>query len=473
MVMALLMSAAPAVAGEDAREGAFTAADMPERWLLGDTVGQWRADSVPVSSSPALDRWWECFGDPVLTALVRKAETRNADVAVALRRIEAARQSLAAARGAYFPTVSADAGWQKGAASGKQAPPYGHSSGYSYFTLGLSANWEIDLFGRVREKVKAGKASVNLSRADYASAMVSVCANMAKAYLNLRTYQEQFEVALDHIESQERVLAMTQARHEAGLASALDVAQARTLVLSTKATIPGLRALIFSSLNSISVLTGEFPGNYPPELEQHIPLPAIPDDISAGIPADILRRRPDIVAAEEQLVLLAAQMGIARKDFLPVLSIAGEIGTSARRASDLFSSHSMTWSVAPQLSWTVFDGLARNHNVAEARVNLEAGVESYNLTVLEAMQEIENDLALYAAAIEERDMYVAVADQSRRTLELAIDRYKLGLSDFTNVADAQLSLLENQNMCVEAKAKVLTAIVSLYQALGGGWVSSR
>lgn len=449
-----------------------------DKWLTDTMPQQWRelavnggvcVDSVCCDTLTVTANWWDTFGDPMLTSLISRAKEANYDVLAAVQRVNAARQNLRSVKSGYFPTIGLAGSWTKGKDSGKQTQPYGDGGSYDYFTLGLNASWEADVFGRIREQAKGARATLNAKRADVEGVMLSVETSMAQTYFNLRMYQEQLEVALAHIDGQERVVALTEARFEAGLVSALDVAQAKNVLLSTKSTIPRLKAMIESSLNSIAILMGIYPYQLPADLRVKAPMPSTDSFIEIGVPADMIRRRPDIISAQYQLEALAAQVGIAKKEFLPSLTISGNIGTSAHRPGDLFSSHSLTYSVSPQLSWTVFDGMARSYAVAEAKANLEAAVDSYNSTVMSAIVDVNNDLTLYSQLLEENQLLNDVCDQSRLTLNLAVDRYKLGLSDFTNVANAQMSLLEDINSLISSRGKALDTLVSLYEALGGGW----
>ena len=188
-----------------------------------------------------------------------------------------------------------------------------------------------------------------------------------------------------------------------------------------------------------------------------------------GCPADLLRRRPDIVEAEYQLAQYAAQVGIAKKDFLPTLSINGSIGTQAHEAKNLFGEHSMYWEISPTLSWTLFDGLARNYRTAEAKAQLEAAVDTYNYTVMNAVIEVYNATTAFQSSMKTITLTDDVIKDSKESLDLAIERYKKGLSPFNNVVDAQISYLTNQDSQITARGKALTAVVNLYEALGGGW----
>ena len=433
---------------------------LPERWLY-----------VPdhLQTSPSEDRWWKEFGDTTLNMLIAKAEANNYNVAAAMKRIELANKEMDITRSGYYPTLGASAGWTGSQQSGAVGKTVGSSVRSSYFSAGVNMSWEIDVFGKIKRQLKADKASVEVSRADYDAVMVSLCANVAKTYLQLRTYQMQYQVAIEHTESQEKVLKIAEARQEAGIGDMLEVTQARIVLYSTRSSIPGLEAGIRTTANALAVLTGVYPAELVPQLLTPGVLPKDMGMPSLGVPADLLRRRPDIIEAEAQLAQYAAMIGVAKNDFLPVLSLNGSIGTSAHKIGNMFGSHSLDYSVAPALSWTIFDGLARNYKVAEAKIQLEEATDNYNLTVLNAIEEVENAINRYNSSLQEIECLKLLIEQSKKSLELSLDLYKQGLTAFSNVVDAQQSYLENQNSLVSARGDALSQLVSLYQALGGGF----
>lgn len=433
---------------------------LPEHWLY-----------VPdhLQTSPSEDRWWKEFGDTTLNYLISKAERNNYNVASAMKRIALAEKEMAITRSGYWPNVGVSAGWRQSQSAGAAEKSVGPSVTSSNFSAGVSMSWEIDVFGRIRRQLKADKASVSVSRADYDAVMVSLCANVAQTYLQLRMYQMQHQVATDHIASQEKVLKIAEARQEAGIGDMLEVTQAKIVLYSTRSSLPGLNANIRSTANALAVLTG----TYPSEIVPRLLIPGVlPPDMGMpeiGVPADLLRRRPDIVEAEAQLAQYAAMIGVAKSDFLPMLTLDGTIGTAAHRLDNMFGAHSLEYSIAPTLSWTVFDGLARNYKVQEAKIQLEEAADNYNLTVLNAMEEVENAVARYNAYLQEIESLNLLIEQSRKSLELSLDLYKQGLTAFSNVVDAQQSYLENQNSLVSARGAALMQLVSLYQAMGGGY----
>ena len=438
--------------------------------LLGDSIPEkWQMTQQCFQTLPTDDSWWKMFDDPVLDNLISQAVANNYNVAAALKRIDMSRKSVQEARAGYFPTLTVSGGWSRAQQSGAVESPAVPSSAASYFSLGADMNWEIDVFGRVREGVKAKNASYNVSRADYDAVIVSLCAEVASEYMQLRMCQEELRVAKAHIASQEHVVKITEARFEAQLADMLDVSQARTVLFSTESSVPQLESQIRVLVNSISVLVGRYPGELNELLESDGRMPEYRQMVSAGVPSDLLRRRPDIVEAELQLAVYAANIGISKKDFLPTLSLSGSIGTSSHSADGLFGSHSLSYSVGPQLSWTVFDGLARNYRTAEARLQMEAAIDQYNLAVMNAVGEVDNAMSEYVAALEAIDLQRRAVEQSEKSTNLAFDLYRTGLTAFSNVVDGQMSWLSNQNTLVTLQGQALVKLVEIYKALGGGW----
>lgn len=449
---------------------AYAQSPNHQRAILKDSVPTgWQMTRQCHQTLPTDDAWWNSFNDTILNNLISKAVANNYNVAAAMKRIEMANKMIKESQASYFPTISLAGGWNKAQQSGANSTPVGPSVRDSYFNLGASMNWEIDVFGRVNANVKAKKAAYNVSKADYEAVLVSLCANVASLYMELRMCQEELAVANAHIKSQERVVQITEARYEADLGDMLDVTQAKIVLYNTQTSLPSLKAQIQTLINSISILTGEYPGEMTEYLSFYHEMPLYKHDIYAGVPSDLLRRRPDIVEAEMQLGEYAANVGIAKKDFLPTLSLTGSIGTSAHKAGNLFGEHSLNYSIAPQLSWTLFDGLARNYRTAEAKLQFESAVDDYNLTVMNAVEEVNNALLQYDATLESIDLQRKVVEQSEKSLHMAVDLYKTGLTAFSNVVDGQMNWLESQNTLVTLEGKALSTLISIYKALGGGW----
>lgn len=445
-----------------AEEKDYLQTPLPEHWQLEQQYFQ---------TLPCEDRWWASFQDPVLTQLIEKAVKNNYNVASAIKRIEMASKEIGMAKSSYYPTISLAAGWTKDRQSGKIYNYDIDATRSSYFNIGASMNWEIDVFGRVYSNVKEKKAAYNVARADYDAVLVSLCASVATAYMQLRTYEEEISVARQHIESQKEVCKITEARFNADLGNMLDVTQARVVLYETEATLPTLESNVRTMKNSLAILVGEYPGEIDSLLDSESGLPQYQQTVDIGVPAEILRRRPDIVEAEMELAEYAAAVGVSKKDFLPTLSLTGDIGTSAHSGGALFSKKSLTYSVAPQLSWTVFEGLSRNYALSESKLQLESAIDQYNLTVMSAVEEVDNALASYAGLLNAIQLQTKVVAESKKSMELSFELYRSGLTMFTNVVDGQISWLTNQNTLTQMQGEALSALVTIYKSLGGGWTS--
>jgi NodT family efflux transporter outer membrane factor (OMF) lipoprotein len=280
-------------------------------------------------------------------------------------------------------------------------------------------------------------------------------------------------VAQTHILSQEAILSITEARFETGLASALDVAQAKTVYYDTRASIPGLQAAIDNQINIIAVLLGEYPVN----VYQRLARPAEQVDflqiVSVGIPYDLLRRRPDLRQAEYDIATQAAAVGIAVTDFLPTLSLNGNVGFASHDPANFFQNNSLTYNITPSFKWTLFNGTQRIQAPNAAKAQMQAAVDSYNNTVLVAVKEVETAMSSYKNSIKQLVLLRELVNQGQLTLDLSLDLYKNGLVDFQTVLDAQRQMLSYQNSLESTRGSSAQALVDLYQALGGGWNNNQ
>lgn len=438
---------------------------LPERWEYYPSV-----DGQIISID---DKWWINFDDQLLDSLVSMGLKANYDLKNALNNISIALNTYRAARSNYFPTFSASVGWQKerqsGAAYGKGTKP----TTQSYWSGELGLSWQIDLFGKLTAQAKAKKSAWQASQAEWAGTMLTVVSEIINEYIDLRVAQAQLTLTQRHAESQLEVVEMVLARKEAGVASMLDVSQAKTVYYSTLANIPVYENTIQSCVNALAVLLGVYPSQLPDGIYQvSDKLPCYQQLIAAGIPMDLLRRRPDIIEMEKNVATYAAQLGVAKKDFLPSLSLDGTISTSAQNAGDLFTKESFGYTIAPTLTWNFSTGGEQIYNVRAAKESLQSEINSYNLTVLTAVEEANNALSSYYTALKHINMINDVVEWARKQLELSVDLYRNGLSAFSNVVDAQETLLEYEIDAVTAKESALTSLVQIYTALGGGWDAS-
>lgn len=448
---------------------AYSADDSLTESVQRGILRMWNYQSDYSTEIPTETDWWKSFNDPLLDSIINVAVNNNYNVAIAAKRIRIAYNTVKSAQSALYPALNLNAGWSKSRSSGMMGSQPGVASNASGFDLGLSLSWQVDLFGKINAETKGKEMQYKASKAEYDGVMLTVASSIAQTYFQLRVWQAELLVANEHSERQRKVVAITEARFECELASKLDVTQARGVYYSTQASIPVLENSIYTAINSLALLMGVYPEDIQQALMRHSPLPDYHQLVPIGVPADLIRRRPDIIASEMQLASYAQALGVAKKDFLPTLTINGSIGTSAHRLDDMFSKESFGYSIEPTLTWTVFDGLNRNYNVAIAREQLETAVDEYNLSVMTAISDVNDALSSYNAAMLHIDALQRVIEQSDESLELSIDLYKNSLTQFSNVVDAQMSVLENQNSLIVAHGQALSDIVKLYEAIGGGW----
>lgn len=449
--LALFISAMTGVTSAQSRgdDSRYLRQPLPERWSFTQEVSQ---------TLPSDDPWWKSFGDTTLDSLINMGIDNNYNVSEAVHRREVARLAISQAQSAYYPTLGTAAGYTRSHAG---------NVGTNKFSIGVDMSWEIDIFGKITSQVRAKKAAYNASRAEYLATMVSVTADIATYYANYRVLQNDIAVANEHIGSQARVLEIAEARHEAGLVSKLDVAQAKTVYYSTQATLPGLKSQLSQTLNAIAILVGVYPADIEPMLNASTTLPPYQQIVPVEMPANLLRRRPDIAEVEANLATYAAAIGVAKKDFLPTLTLNGSLGWGGDKIDGMFDSNHFSYSVAPKLSWTIFDGFSRKVAVAQAKEQMMTGIDAYNLAVMTAYTEVENAMTSYNAALESLRLNSEVFAQSRESFDLAMEQYKQGLSAFTNVVNAQIDWLNCANTLVSAHGDAVVALIDLYKALGG------
>lgn len=440
------------------------------------TTMQYLKDPIPedwadnselfLSERPVDEAWWRVFDDPTLDSLIVIATQRNFSVETALARMEQARMNLYIERGNLFPTLALDGGWTRQQTSGNTGVQRSLTGVYN---LGATMSWEVDLLGSIRSRIKAEQAGFRASEEEYEGVLLSLCAQVATTYFTLRQYQQDREVVVRNSESQRSVLAITESRYNSGLASKLDVAQARSVYYGTQAQVPEVEANISKAINSLSVLLGHFPQDMLVGVMQVRPLPEYIEPVGVDMPGALLRRRPDVRQAERQVEVQAALLGASKKDWLPKFFVNGSFGFSSSEIARLPKERSMTWEIAPSISWTLFNGGQRYNGVRQARFQLDEAIGQYNQTVLQAMQECSNAMATYRNAVKQIVAVRQAFYQSEQVLTLSLDLYKQGLAPFQNVLDAQRSMLQYEEGLVSAQAASLIALVQLFQALGGGF----
>lgn len=433
---------------------------LPDGWQEKDTLFQ---QVLPID-----DQWWKAFEDRTLDSLINRAMEQNPNVLTAMNRMDMAKANLRIARSGYYPDLSLEAGWSRQQTSGNTGTGTPQSRN-GYYDASVNMSWQVDVFGSIRQRVKAEKENFAASKEEYNATMVSLCAEVASAYFNLREAQQELDVLQRNSASQEAVVKITEVRYNTGLVSKLDVSQAKSVYYSTLASIPTVEAGIIQYMNALAVLLGMYPQDVKEALAGYQPLPDYMEPVGVGVPGQLLLRRPDVRAAERQVNAQAALLGAAKTDWLPSFFLNGSLGYASHDMRDFTKRNSATWSIAPSMSWTIFNGGERVNNIRLQRIQLDETINQFNNVVLTAVQEVDNAMSAYKNAIKQIVACREMLYQGQEAFNLSLDLYKQGLTPFQNVLDTQRSLLTYENTLVKAKGYSLICLVQMYQALGGGW----
>lgn len=431
---------------------------------------RWRADTEErISQVQYLNReffkdWWKLLDDPVLVTLEAEAISGNLTLKEAVARIKQARAFLGIEKAGLYPTFDAygDYTRQRSSSSGKER---------DFFSIGLDAGWEIDIFGGTRRAVEAAQAILEAEEATLRDALVSLTAEVALRYIELRAYEARLNVAKANIKIQKETYELNRSRYEAGLADELTVQQALYNLEQTRSTVPTLEAGTEATKNSIAFLLGKQPGEIDDIITSEAPIPVPPVSVAVGIPADILRQRPDIRVAERQLAAETAKIGVAQAELYPKLNLIGTIGLESLKAGDLFEWASRFWQTGPHVSWRIFDAGAIRQNIKAQTAVQEQALIQYEATILSALKEVENSLVVFAKEQRRRESLIKAVEAARQAERLAEDRYNSGLVDFVTVLDAQRALSSLEDELVQSNGNVASYFVTLYKACGGGWSS--
>lgn len=467
LLFIILMVAGKVTAQQDEEQGRSV--------LQGETLTEeplpdsWNERVVFNQTLPVDDEWWRRFNDPVLDSLIAVASNSNYSVLAAMEKIKKARAAWRSAQSNLMPQFNLGIGWQRAKTSGNIASTMYNEAWEGEFSTAVSMQWQADVFGSIYMRSKAQKKLFMATEEEYNAVIVSLVANVATTYFSLRQSLAEMWVLRENVASQLEILNITIARYDSGLASKLDVSQARSVYQSTIAQIPAMQATIDSYRNAMAVLLGTFPEELDGWLKEGYTLPSYIAPIGVGIPAELLLRRPDLRAAERQVEANAALLGATRRDWFPQLLINGSIGFASGEMKSLFRSKSLTWEIAPTIKWNIFSGNDRVNATREARAALDGSILDFNEKMLTAMQEVESAMSEYENSITQIVALREAVNQNQETLSLSLELYKQGLTPFQNVLDAQRALLSYQNYLVQASGGSLIYLVKLYEALGGGW----
>ncbi|HEX2957764.1 MAG TPA: efflux transporter outer membrane subunit [Chitinispirillaceae bacterium] len=440
-----------------------------QTWSVPDTTPLLVTRSQPDSA------WWTIFGDPVLDSLVRLASQQNLTLQIAGLKITEARAQLAATVGKQYPQVQAAIGNVTAIGASKDiSEALGINRNFLNYQVGFDVSWEADFWGKYRSEVKAQKSTLLGTEADFDNALVSLIAEVARTYTSIRTYQVLISLARRHVQLQSDGLEIAKSRFKNGASPELDVIQATTLLESTKASIPQLELSLIQSGNALSTLLG-----LPPETNQKLLqdsgcIPPAPSEVAIVLPAQLLQRRPDVLRAQLLAEAQCSRIGIAKSELYPKILLSGKIRTQSSSdlglpTSNLFTPGSFFYALGPQLVWPILNYGRFNNKIRAEDARFQQLLTEYENTVLKAINEVEDWLSGYLKSREAAVFAQNAACEAQRSVSLSLDLYREGAVDYQRVLEAQRSLLQEENTLAQANSTIITNLISLYKALGGGW----
>jgi len=460
----LLIGVQGCAVGPDYRPPELT---VPGAWAQRDQLG--------VTSTPSdLKAWWREFGDPILDTLIDRAIVKNLDLRIALANVREARALRGVAGSDQFPAINASGVYSRVKNSENVQPlPPGFDPEHNLFLVGLDASWELDIWGRVRRSVEAAEATLGAAEDNRRDVLVIVLAEVARNLIELRTAEQRLLIARDNIKTQQEVADLTRVRLQAGLATEVEVSQARALLATTRAQVPALQAARDQAIHRLAVLVGDTPANLLDELRQIDRIPAAPPSVPIGLPSELVRRRPDVRRAERELAAATARIGVATAELFPRFSLTGTLGVAATDAGKVFTGASRFSSIGPQVVWPVFAGGRIRANIRVQEARQEAALARYDQTVLSALEETEDALVAYGEEHTRQQRLAEAVDANQVALTLSRELYVRGLADFLTVLDNQRSLYAAQDQRVQSERTLIVSLIALYKALGGGWEATE
>ena len=414
-----------------------------------------------------LAKWWTMLNDPVLSGLIDRAVVNNPDIRKVRAKIREQRARRNISNAGLFPTINASGSFTRR----KGSEETGSGKETDFYSAGFDAGWELDLFGGTRRSVEASTADLQASREDLRDVLVSLLAEVALNYTEVRSFQARLEVAEKNLNIQDETYQLALLRYQAGLANEIAVHQAKYNLENTRSNIPTLRTGLEEAMNRLAVLMGDSPGAVHAELRDHKPIPVCQPDVAVGIPADVLRQRPDIRRAERQLAAQTARIGVATAEMYPKINLTGSIGFESLTLDNLITPGSRVYSFGPRITWPIFKAGSIRSNIEVQSALQEQYLILYESAVLNALEEVENALVAYMEAQNRRQSLSDAKRAASQAVALALDLYKAGLTDFTKVLDAQRSLLSFEDQLIHSEGSIISDLVRLYKALGGGWNS--
>lgn len=443
-----------------------------------ETAKQWlEAEDRRLKTTSGNDRqWWKTFKDPTLDRLIDRAYRDNLTIRMAGVRVLEARAQLGVAIGDLYPQNQQLTGSLSKIHLSQHASQaaFSHIFDYAQSQLGLTASWEIDFWGKFRRAIESADAGFQAALADYNNALVSLTADVAHAYITIRTLEKRLSIARQNLDTQKETLHIAKIRYNGGTTSERDVEQARTVLANTQASIPTLEIGLRRQRNALAVLLGMPPGRIGELLTATAQIPAPPAQVAVGIPAELLRRRPDVRRAEWQAVAQSAGIGATKADLYPAISLTGTFGVLSTDVGsfslgDVFLWKSRTANFGPALQWNIFNYGQITNQVRVQDARLQALLISYQNTVLTAQREVEDSLVAFLRSQERAQALADSTAAAQRSLDLATLQYRQGITDFTTVLTAQQALLSEQDDLAGTLGDISTNLVGVYRALGGGW----
>lgn len=442
------------------------ASQVPPNWV--------ERDGGRIQEKPADFReWWKVFNDPVLDKVIDMAYGRNPSLQIAGTRVLQARAQLGIVTGEFYPQTQAASGSLQWNRLSKGAS-FGGGLSYTEAQIGANISWELDFWGRYRRAIQSADAGWFGSLANYDNTLVSLTADVANSYIQIRTLEKRIEIANQNALTQKENLGIAEARNLFGLVSSLDVEQARTALNSTLALVPQLQAQLRQANHALCVLLGITPGGLDPVLAQASGIPAAPKAVAVGIPADLLRRRPDIRLAQYQAEAQCAQIGVAKADLYPVFSLSGFFGflstdIAPAKLGDITKWSSRTYQAGPTVQWNILNYGRITNNVRLQDAVFQEYLITYQNAVLTAQKDVEDNLIAFVRAQDGAALLAEAAAAAGRALELAVLQYQAGATNFTSVITAQQALLTQQDSLASTLGGLSSSFVGVYRALGGGW----
>ncbi len=427
--------------------------------------------SVIVPGGELPDQWWMAFDDPVLDGLVSRTARSNLTLRAAAARVRAARARTAGATAGLFPTARADGEQNFNHAGGPLFPV--ETGDYQFGALGFDASWELDIFGGTRRAIEEATDNQQASIEARRDALVSLLAEVCRDYVGLRTAQARAAIAGDNLRIARQLLDLTRRSRAAGVAGDLDLVRAQAQVTTTAAAIPTLDAQAQQLIHGLGVLIGEPPDSLFAELSKPGAVPKPPARVPVGLPADLLRRRPDVRRVERQLAAATASIGVAEANLYPQVSLTGSLGVGATSPSDLFNWSSRFVGIGPQARWLLFDAGRVLADVDSRRAIREETLAEYKETILSAVRDVEDAVVAFDREQDRRDLYRQTVASNAEAVRIASEQYANGVTGFLTVLDAQRSLFATQDALAVSDGTLAVDVVAIYKGLGGGWEAAE